>query len=126
MKTRRKRKKPLRFKRKDFDNEKLHMYLNFIEKELNVDKSDVLGRSRKRIHCYSRHILVYCLYNYAKIGSSHIGKVIDRNHKTIFHSLKLCKIILDQKYNYPYRDEFLNLIDTFSILSKKSKTQKKL
>jgi chromosomal replication initiation ATPase DnaA len=123
---RRKAKKSRTYKRNELKTELLDIYLDSIGKEFKVDKSDVLGRCRKRIHCYSRHILVYFLYNHASIGSTHIGKIINRNHKTIFHSLNLCKIILDEKYNYPYRDEFLNLLDTFGNLKKPQiKRQKK-
>lgn len=94
------------------DLNKVRFYVELVSKTCDVEASQIFGGCKKRIYAYPRHFLTYVLYYDANMSSGKIKKLLNRNHKTIFHSLKLCKLILDEKNNYPYREQFKSILNT--------------
>lgn len=92
--------------------EEANDYIELVSKTFHVDVRNIFGTCKKRIYAYPRHFLTYILYHDAKMSSGKIKKLLNRDHKTIFHSLKLCKLILDEKNNYPYREEFVSILQS--------------
>lgn len=94
------------------ESNKVNFYVELVSKTCNVQASEIFSVCKKRVYAYPRHFLTYILYHDAKMSSGKIKKLLNRNHKTIFHSLKLCKLILDEKNNYPYREEFVSILQS--------------
>lgn len=92
--------------------EQANDYIELVSKTFDVDVSKIFSTCKKRIYAYPRHFLTYILYHDAKMSSGKIKKLLNRDHKSVFHSLKLCKLILDEKNNYPYREEFVSILQS--------------
>ena len=56
--------------------------------EFGVTRAAVFSNSRKAIHCYPRHAVVYLLRRYTELTLEDIGRVLDRHHSTVMASIR--------------------------------------
>lgn len=71
-------------KRKD----ELEMIITTIENLLDVERKKIFGKSRKKNVVLARQVLIYILKNDFGRSITEIGKLINRTHSTVIHSLK--------------------------------------
>ncbi|TYB87239.1 MAG: chromosomal replication initiator protein DnaA [Kosmotoga sp.] len=71
-------------KRKD----ELEMIISTIENLLDVERKKIFGKSRKKNVVLARQIFIYVLKNEFGRSITEIGKLINRTHSTVIHSLK--------------------------------------
>ncbi|MFW6120199.1 MAG: chromosomal replication initiator protein DnaA [Petrotogales bacterium] len=70
-------------KRKD----ELEMIISTIEKLINVERKMIFGKSRRKDVVLARQILIYILKKEFGRSITEIGKLINRTHSTVIHSL---------------------------------------
>lgn len=58
---------------------------------LNVSVEDILGTSRNRKLVAQRRMIIWYLHTELEMGCSDQGKLLNRNHATILHSIKRMK-----------------------------------
>ncbi|MFO7881841.1 MAG: chromosomal replication initiator protein DnaA [Kosmotogaceae bacterium] len=71
-------------KRKD----ELELIISTIENLLNVEREKIFGKSRIKDVVLARQILIYILKSEFGRSITEIGKLINRTHSTVIHSLK--------------------------------------
>ncbi|MGC9383244.1 MAG: chromosomal replication initiator protein DnaA [Kosmotogaceae bacterium] len=71
-------------KRKD----ELEMIISTIENLLDVERKKFFGKSRKKNVVLARQVFIYVLKNEFGRSITEIGKLINRTHSTVIHSLK--------------------------------------
>jgi chromosomal replication initiator protein len=71
-------------KRKD----ELEMIITTIENLLDVERKKIFGKSRKKNVVLARQVFIYILKNDFGRSITEIGKLINRTHSTVIHSLK--------------------------------------
>ncbi|MEA2066252.1 MAG: chromosomal replication initiator protein DnaA [Thermotogota bacterium] len=74
-------------KRKD----ELEMIISTIENLLDVERKKIFGKSREKNVVLARQVFIYVLKNEFGRSITEIGKLINRTHSTVIHSLKKIK-----------------------------------
>lgn len=83
--------------------------LGYVKSMNEIVGADILEPSRRRDVVWARNMVAYRL-NQDGLSFEKIGKVLNRDHSTVFHSVMRCKDIF--KYPSMYREE-LALWETF-------------
>jgi hypothetical protein len=74
--------------------------LNIISKTLGISTASIKSFSRKRDLANARHITIYMLRNYTGLSLSKIGKMVNRHHTTVMHSIKVTKIYQENESDF--------------------------
>lgn len=95
------------------NNEKLLNFQNnqqikIICKKLNFKTEDLFENTRKKDIVLKRDIVIYILKKRLNISITNIGKIFNKNHSTVIHSLKKIEKKLENKDFKKYLDSFLN------------------
>ena len=53
-----------------------------------IEKEELNGRSREQFYVFRRHYLCYALYRTQELTLSEIGRVFNRDHSTVLHSIR--------------------------------------
>jgi hypothetical protein len=53
-----------------------------------IESEGLNGRSREQFYVFRRHYLCYALYRTQELTLSEIGKVFNRDHSTVLHSIR--------------------------------------
>ena len=53
-----------------------------------IQADDLNGKSRKQFYVYRRHFLCWALYNSHELTLSQIGRMFNRDHSTVLHSIR--------------------------------------
>jgi chromosomal replication initiator protein len=64
------------------------MIITTIENLLDVERKKIFGKSRKKNVVLARQVFIYILKNDFGRSITEIGKLINRTHSTVIHSLK--------------------------------------
>ncbi|OAL10274.1 hypothetical protein A6V39_02410 [Candidatus Mycoplasma haematobovis] len=93
------------------NNEKLlnfhnNQQIKIICKKLNFKPEELLENNRKKDIVLKRDIVIYILKKRLNISITNIGKMFNKNHSTIIHSLKKIEKKLENKDFKKYLDNF--------------------
>jgi hypothetical protein len=83
--------------------------LNIILSEYGVD---IFSNSRERDHVEARAIFSKILYSHQHLGYTKIGRVLGKNHATIYHYIKNFDAWI--KYDDRLKSKYLNILSVFS------------
>lgn len=53
-----------------------------------IESEGLNGRSREQFYVFRRHYLCYALYRTQELTLSEIGKIFNRDHSTVLHSIR--------------------------------------
>lgn len=53
-----------------------------------IETEELNGRSREQFYVFRRHYLCYALYRTQELTLSEIGRVFNRDHSTVLHSIR--------------------------------------
>jgi chromosomal replication initiator protein len=79
--------------------------INEICKFYSLTTEDVTGKSRKREIVKARFIAIYIIRTETDFKLSAIGKIFNRDHSTILHSIKIINNTLTLKYDTDISDD---------------------
>ena len=79
--------------------------INEICKFYSLTTEDVTGKSRKREIVKARFIAIYIIRTETDFKLSAIGKIFNRDHSTILHSIRIINNTLTLKYDTDISDD---------------------
>lgn len=53
-----------------------------------IESEELNGRSREQFYVFRRHYLCYALYRTQELTLSEIGRIFNRDHSTVLHSIR--------------------------------------
>jgi hypothetical protein len=62
-----------------------------------IESEGLNGRSREQFYVFRRHYLCYALYRTQELTLSEIGKVFNRDHSTVLHSIRKHEELKDDR-----------------------------
>lgn len=63
--------------------------INRVSESLQVDKQDIISRSRKREHTEARQICIHLIKKHSKMLLKQIGGIFNQHHSTIIYSIQV-------------------------------------
>jgi chromosomal replication initiator protein len=65
------------------------MVRDFIARQFKLSVQDLQSRSRKKTIAFPRQVSMYLSRKYTEQGLAEIGKVFNRDHSTVLHSVRV-------------------------------------
>lgn len=62
--------------------------LHFVARATGISIEEITGRSRSKTNACARHVAAYVLREHRHMSYPEIGKVLDRDHTTVMHSIE--------------------------------------
>jgi chromosomal replication initiation ATPase DnaA len=62
-----------------------------------IESEGLNGRSREQFYVFRRHYLCYALYRTQELTLSEIGKIFNRDHSTVLHSIRKHEELKDDR-----------------------------
>ena len=62
--------------------------MNIEQVKQYIEQEELNGRSREQFYVFRRHYLSYALYRTQELTLSEIGRVFNRDHSTVLHSIR--------------------------------------
>ena len=75
-------------------NPSINSIVNSIVKETGIEFSKIQSRTRKRDILYARHLFCFFARKRTEMSYDAIGGIINRNHATVLHSVKLVEDLM--------------------------------
>jgi chromosomal replication initiator protein len=74
---------------RDFIAHQFKISIHFIARQFKVSIQDMQSRSRKKMITFPRQVSMYLARKYTAQGLAEIGKVFNRDHSTVLHSVRV-------------------------------------
>jgi len=63
-----------------------------------IETEELNGRSREQFNVFRRHYLCYALYRTRELTLSEIGRIFNRDHSTVLHSIRKHEELKNDKF----------------------------